>query len=226
MATSALDLINDASLMAGTIGHGESLSADESAYGLRQLNSMIEGWSIAPLSCFNISQMTIPVVAGTAAYSTNLGTPAVRPNSVDSVFLRYGTIDYPCEPITAERYSTIQLKTVPSIPEYYVFTGNYPDATFTFFPTPFASMTAYIGYMEQLQSFAALTTQVALPPGFLDAIVSNLAVRLSVGKQIHEWVARLAIDSLAAIKRQNVQASELTTDLPIGPRRFNIYSGT
>jgi hypothetical protein len=64
-------------------------------------------------------------------------------------------------------------------------------------------------------SFATLTTELSLAPGYLRALVYNLAVdwapELGV-EHVPDRIQRVALDSLAAIKRANEDVPEIATD--------------
>ena len=97
-----------------------------------------------------------------------------------------------------------------------------------------ASAVAHIFSWKQLQQFAALTTALALPPGYKRAIEYNLAIEygpeFGEGFDDQQWkkVIGIATQSKANIQRINAPAPIMRSEVGVLTRRWpagNIYSG-
>jgi hypothetical protein len=157
-----------------------------------------------------------------------------RPTRIeDSCFIRYNSIDTPLQVLNFEGFAAIVDKTTQSnIPQYLFPDMQNPLARLTFWPVPSsASAVAHIFSWKQLQQFAALTTALALPPGYEDLIAFNLAVRWAgpeFGQKVPDEVKAFAVMSKANIKRINAPSPIMRSEAGVLTRRWpagNIYSG-
>jgi hypothetical protein len=82
-------------------------------------------------------------------------------------------------------------------------------------------MQSIAGY---LGSINADTTAFVAPPGYLDAVRYNLALRLSIewNKPLKPLVAAMAIESLAIIQRLNDITPQMTCNPGVLPPRSGI----
>lgn len=221
--TTALDLITDASVLAGAIGLAETLSAEEAEFGLRQLNQLMESLSLQPLACYDSKEESITLTAGVASYSTSLLTE--RPSALSYVTVVGSGVTYPCSLIGDEEYANIGYKSTQGIPDRVNFSISYPHSTLRYFPTPIAGYTSTVGFLARVSGFTSVSTTVELPIGYADAITYNLALRLFAGRDPTAFVVSQARELLANIKRPNTPVLEMASGLPRGRGRFNIYSG-
>jgi len=233
MAT-ASDIISDALADIGAIDPLEPLTTAESSHGLRKLNEMLESWSNESLAVYQILQEGFATVSGTASYTIGSGATwnTARPLRIESAFLRDSSAnDTPLMVLNREEYDAIPLKTTRYRPEYLHYTPSVANGTVSLIGVPDAVYTVYLNSLKALQSFAALTTTVVLPAGYLRAIKSNLAIELAPGynKTPSALLVKLATDSLAAIKRLNARTPKLSVAHAAfgggGHSGFNITTG-
>ena len=83
--------------------------------------------------------------------------------------------------------------------------ANAPLATVALYPYPTENVSLELYSWQALAQFADLVTPVALPDGYEEAVIYNLAVRLApeYGRALDATVAALAIQSKAAIEALN-----------------------
>lgn len=233
MAT-ASDIIYDALADIGAIDPLEPLTANESSHGLRKLNELLESWSNEALAVYQILQENFATVAGTASYTIGSGATwnTTRPLRIESAFIRDSSSnDTPIDVYNRDEYDVIPLKTTQFRPEALYYTPSVPNGTVTLYGIPDAVYTLYINSLKQLQSFAALTTEVVLPPGYILAIKSNLSLHLAPGynKTPSKELKDIARDSKAAIKRLNSRTPKLSVAHTAfhgeGRSGFNINTG-
>ena len=234
--TTAIQLITRSMRLAGAIGKGEAPDDDEAADGLASLNSMMDSFSIERLNVYYIVEETLTLVAGTAAYTMGSGGAlnTTRPTRIeDSCFVRYAGSDSPLQLLNFEGYAAIVDKTTQSnIPQYLFPDMQNPLANLTFWPVPSdAGAVPHIFSWKQLQQFAALTTALALPPGYEDMIAFNLAVRWAgpeFGQKVPDEVKALAVMTKANVKRVNAPAPIMRSEVGVLTARWvagNIYTG-
>jgi hypothetical protein len=215
MAT-ALDIITDGLIDIGAIDPIEALTADEGSHGLRKLNELLASWSLESLAVYAILQEGFSTVAGTQSYTVGSGAVwnTTRPLRIESAFLRYSSVDYPLRLLSREEYDRITLKTSQFMPEALYFEPSVANAVVYLYGVPDAVYSIFIDSLKQLQSFAALTTTVVLPPGYLRAIKANLSVELApaYSRKVPEAVLAIARESKAAVKRLNSRTPKLRLD--------------
>lgn len=213
MAT-ANDLITDSLADIGAIDPLESITAAEASHGLRKLNELLESFSNESLLVYTINQENFSTVAGTASYTIGSGATwnTTRPLRIESAFIRSSGNDYPLTVLNREQFDAITTKTTQYLPEYLFYYPAVANGTVYLIGVPDAVYTIFINSYKQLQSFAALTTEVVLPPGYLRAIKSSLAIELAPGYAKTPSAALVAIarDAKAAIKRLNARTPKLS----------------
>lgn len=225
------DVVSASLRLIGASAPGESIDAQEAADGLAALNRMIGSFSneglmihaITAEAAFTLTPGDSTVTLGTG------GDITTRPQSIDAVVIRDGSVDYPVRILSLDEYASIADKTVQSTyPDALYDDGGYPLRTLTLYPVPQAAKQLVLFTRRALTAIADLDTSVSLPPGYEDMLVYNLAVRLApeYGRAIPDAVGMVATESKASIKRQNHRTSYLRVDsalLPVG--HFNIYRG-
>ncbi|MGH8582477.1 MAG: hypothetical protein ACREWG_06725 [Gammaproteobacteria bacterium] len=214
MAT-ALEIISDSLADIGAIDPLEPITADEAAHGLRKLNELLESLSNESLAVYQILQEGFATVAGTGSYTIGSGATwnTTRPLRIESAFLRDSSSnDTPLDVLDREEYDAIPLKTTRYRPEELFYYAAVPNGTVILNGVPDAVYTVYINSLKALQSFTALTDVVVLPPGYLRAIKSNLAIDLcpAYHKTPSALLVAIAAQSKAAIKRINARTPKMS----------------
>lgn len=234
--TTAISLITRAMKLSGAIGKGETPDDDEAADGLAAMNSMMDSLSTERLNAYYMVEETLTMVASQATYTMGSGGDlnTTRPTRIeDACFIRYNSVDSPLQLLNFEGYAAVVDKTTQSnIPFYLYVDMQNPLVNLTFYPVPTSTAAvAHIFSWKQLQQFSALTTVLALPPGYEDMIVYNLCVRWACpefGMQVPKEVAAMAVQTKANIKRINAPAPIMRNEAGMLSRRWpagNIYWG-
>lgn len=226
-------LVNRSFRLLGVIASGESPSAAESSDALTALNAMLDSWRNDKLMVYALKNISVTLINGTATYTIGAtgGTVDTSPVDVESVFVRQSGIDYGLRPLTDAQYQAKSAKSITAdIPSEYLFTHTHPNATITLYPAPTVANTMYVRVRTPLAALALADT-FSLPPGYEDAIVYNLAMRLYPEFptiQINPTVVKIAQESLAGVKRINARPYVAVTQLAglVGNRRtHDIYAG-
>lgn len=231
---SALDLITSSAIKLGAIESGEALTADEANDSLDVLNSILDYWAINKLLVYQLVQNSYTWPASTTSRTIGSGGNfnATRPTRIEEgTFFRDSSIDYPVR-IVRDRavYDSLPLKTDEGTPEILFYDTAYPLGTLYVYPVPAQSLSLYLNTWQKLQSFSALTTDLALPPGYQWMIENNLAVHLQpvFNLACPQTVVVEAQRSMSAIERVNnipVYGSTETCAVLSGRGRSNILSG-
>jgi hypothetical protein len=157
-----------------------------------------------PMHNFTPQRMTYTVPGGSSSFTIGPGgqLPMPRPARCDAIAAASGTYRGTVQIVSAAEWSTILEPsgapiTVPM--ELYIDYG-FPAVTLNVWPIG-AAGTIEVHSLQALQSFAALTDVVNLPPGYEIAIRYNLAVAL-----LPEY-PRSEVDPTLLPQAQNYKAS-------------------
>lgn len=222
--TTVRDLLTDALLQLGVLDPTEQLDGTAAASALRELNRMLSGWANDDLMIYTVDRRTFAMVANQQDYTIGVGgtfnTPyPVRPGQITLVSVILNGVELPVEILNDEQWRDIALKgpyqTVPStIPNYVWADGNYPLNGLHFYPVPTTAVPLIMSVWGQITAFASINDVVTLPQGYEEAIVSNLAIRLSpsYGLQPNPIIAAVAQSSKIRIKTMNWEPSYRSVD--------------
>lgn len=231
-----LDIIKRALRTLGVIAPGESLPAAEAQQALDLLQAMFDTWRTQRLLCYVVDTEDF-ALTGSASYTYGPGGDfvAVRPVFLDrlSVVQNAGganELEVPLRVIrTAQEWQTIHDKTLTSTWPTAVYLQNgMPQKTLTFWPVPSdTALTARIYAWVSITGLADLATVYTFAPGYEEAIVYNLALRLAPewGAAVPPIVLDLAAQRMGDVKRTNVNQDVLVLDRALRRRAgYDIYA--
>lgn len=211
--------INRSLRLLGVIASGESPTTAESNDALESLNGMLDAWRNDKLLVYAFQDIQITLINGTATYTigaSGAGTTATAPVKMESAFVRKSGTDYHLKEITDAYYQAKSAKTITAdIPSEIFFNHTSPNTTITLYPVPTQANILYLRVWTPLATVALVDT-FAFPPGYKDAVVYNLAVRLSPeypAIPLNQAVVEIARSSLAGIKRINAKPFIAITQL-------------
>lgn len=213
MTITALDMITRAMRIMRVLGTDQAPTAAEGVNGLYALNSMTEALSIQRQLIYEVGQQTYawPVnnASQTIGPAGNFSTTRPVKIAEEGNYVRDGStsIDYPLYWLgDRDSYDRILLKSSTSSYPQWLFadTGN-PLITLYLWPVPTQAVTLHLNTWTPLQTFAALTTALAMPPGYQAALEFNLA---DWWKGEFGSAANMAADDVkrAALLLQNLRA--------------------
>lgn len=224
------DIVTSALKKIGALAPGESLDASEAVDGLSELNRMLGSWSNEHLLIYSRVREQLALTASDGVYtmgsSGDLNT--TRPVAFDEVAILDGTSELPVRIVSLSEWQAIQVKDSDGTPSVLFDDGGYPLRTLRLYPRPSQAYTLVLWSTKPLTQIATLDTELSLPPGYEDALVYNLAIRLApeYGKQASIEIVTLAVDSKADIKRANHRPRYLRVDAGLlGVGGFNILTG-
>lgn len=218
--------------MGGQLNLGESANAAESANALIAINALLDSWRNEGLMCYAMQDETVPLASGnttrTVGPTGNLAT--TRPVFIKQAYIVYGSTSIPIRVIESEEYAAISDKTATSTyPTRIYYQPLMPDGKIWLYPLPSASSDLHVLTEAAVTAFAAVSTTVSLPPGWEDALTSNLCVYMAPE---WEWepsntVIGMARNSKRSIKKINTRPVNAVNEVALLTRhsRQNIVTG-
>lgn len=207
MATAAT-IISRAMRLLGVLDSGAAPTAEEYADGLVALNALIDEWNNDRLMIYAIKDETLTLTPGDGEYTIGSGANinTTRPVSVESAFIRVAGLDYHINIIGQRQYDSIVQKSSQSnIPEYLYYKPGMASGTLYLYPVPSEANVLHVQLRTPFTAFSLTSTAVTLPPGYEQALASNLAITFAPEFQAEPSAAvvKMARESLAGIKRVN-----------------------
>lgn len=228
-----IDIINRSLRILGSLSTGDIVSGNEATEAFAALNSMLGQWNNEKLLVYCDSNSTHSLTAGTGTYTIGTGGTinTARPIKIDFAFVRYSsTDDYPLEIIDNARYQEIFQKSIETTyPKYLYYNPSYPLGYIYLWPVPSESCTLGLTKRSVLSAFTSLQQTVALPDGYEEALVWNLAYKLSPEYGIANvgQIFDQAAETKTSISRTNTKPFYLSCDgALLRPTGFNINTGS
>lgn len=224
MAT-ALDLITAAASNIGV----SNLTSSEKTDALATLNTMMDSWNSERLTLYQEDEDQLTLTTSSSYTIGSGGTFNItRPERLISAFYREtsGTIDYPIRRfIDKAEWDLIPQKTLSGIPELIWYDTAYPLGTINIYPQRAGYL--FLTSAKQLTEFASTSTSVSLPPGYREALIYNLSIRLGPVFElpVPQEVMLIAGQALGKIRSANRKKKGMSLDLVNNARTPNISRG-
>lgn len=226
--TTALDIITDAMRESGILTLQETPSNDEAVAGLSRLNRLVRNWSNTGNLAFERVTESFPLSNQVISYTIGSGGDfdTARPQKIVQAHVQQGSVDYALNIVSDKVYQSVIYKTIGGLPEMLNFTNEFPLATINIYPSPGSLYTLVLTSEKPLTEYATLSTSVSLPPGWEDALVSNLSLKLSpiYGQPVTPEMVAAAKESKAMISLNALRNNPMENQ-PTGFINNNIYSG-
>lgn len=188
MQETALAIVDSALNLIGVLGDGTTITPKEYSDSLLQLNRMLDRWNLTDVLIYATNPHTFPLVPGQQSY--NLGLTGdfnmARPSRIERISIQYPAtsgvlLELPLDQdFDLEHWQSIVVKDIPSaFPVICYNNTGYPFMNLNFWPYPTAPCNVILYTWDMMPIITNLTDIVALPAGYTDAIVYNLAIRLA-----------------------------------------------
>jgi len=221
---------------------GQTLSADMLQDILDAANQMLDSWAADRLMVFAITIDEFALVPGQQVYTYGGGGNfnAQRPARIDRASIVSLTnpaqpLELPIDYLTDWDWQQYPVKNIQTtLPQAVYDDQAFPLRNLTFWPIPTVVVNTRIYHWTQLTQYSNLTTDNTYPPGYIEALRYNLALRLMA-----EWpggydpvmsatTAPLALESLARVKSINLPLIEAFCDAALitSYSRYNYFSDT
>ena len=196
---------------------GEAPTTQELTDGLEALNAMLDSWRNERLMCYAMQDEIVTMVSGTSTYTVGATGSTVinRPVRIDSAYVIYNSVSYPVDVYTQDQYAAIPYKTQQSnFPNILYYAPDTPNGTIYPYPVPNATSDLHILTWTPLLYFPTAATTTIFPPGWAEAIATNLAIKIAPEYQqvVSKDIADAAKQAKAGIKRANNDTPVATFD--------------
>lgn len=215
LEVTAGDIIKEVLRILRVYRSGESIDDAEIIDNLTVLNGMIDSWNADNLMINAAKTENFPLTAGQSLYTIGLNANfnTICPESVDveSSFIRDSSnIDTPLKSMTRQEYNRISQKTgsgLNNTPGRMWYDPQYPVGRIQFDCPLSSDKTLYIVSLKPFKEFPGITSVVSFPPGYREALVNNLTIRLSprYGRPVPPEVGVLAARSISKIQNRNAR---------------------
>lgn len=230
----AQDLINFALRASGIIGVGQTALAEDNQDALSALNAMIGLWMRKRWLDFHTTDNAF-TSTGAQSYTVGPGgnfNLTNRPNRLEKAFFRQfvnsppNAVDYPLQLLESrEDYDDIALKSLSSWPQYIFYDPAFPLGSVYPWPIPQAGIyELHLTFRgPEMQEFTTYTQLINLPPEYIEALWTNLCLRLGpiYGFPVSDDIRRLANDALQSIRMGNAAVPRLR--MPAFMKRNALY---
>jgi hypothetical protein len=239
------DLIRSAFRLISRLGAGFTYAPSEGVDALFILNAMLDSWSLDSLisGYARLTQsFTLGQTQPTDGYTIGTGGDFDAGRPVKLLDAKYivmtnasQPLHLPLDILNSDQFEAIHLPdTTSTIPTRLFYNPTYPLGTIKLWPEP--TVTSDKLLLSWWQTITGnITDQNAIfsvPPGYLDAVRYNLAIRLALemDKPVKPGVPQLAVESLARIQNANAETPQMTCNpgvMPYGSGLwgFNILTG-
>ena len=211
----------------GALASGETPTGAEASDSLMVLNQMLDSWNAERLMIFTINIQEFPLIVGQQVYTMGTGGTfnTARPAKIDRISIV--SLTNPAQPLELpmtmytdrDWQSQVPVKLInTTLPLAVYDDGAFPLRNLNYWPIPVVAVNTRIYSWQALTQFATLTTDLTFPPGYLEALRYNLAVRLMAEmpgdyNQVTAGLTQqLAMSSLARVKVMNIPLIELFCD--------------
>ena len=241
MDLTGAQLCTDALKELEVLAENETLGGTALGFCLRRLQGLIDSWKLEALTMAVTVRSVFNLVAGTSSYTIGAGAVfnVARPAQIDNAAVILDPsastpVEIPLEVLTDQRYQQWAMKGLTStVPTAIYYDHDYDASGFghiLVLPVPSSSTPDLVLYLATaLTGFADATTTYRMAPGYYEALLYNLAIRLakSYGAEISQDLRIAADQALSRVKNANLRPVELSIDPVLTlPRASNIYSGT
>jgi hypothetical protein len=229
------DLITGSLRLLGVLASGENPTASESQDAFAALNDLLDTWNTERLMVYSILPSPVNLVAQQKSYTLGTGGDwnIPRPVGIDGTYLQYTDANSGPPPLNLlvvaldlDQYNAIIVpNTTTTIPTALYIDEGFPLRTAYLWPIPQVDYSMNLFTWTLLEQFAAITDDVAFPPGYARMLRFNLALELApeYGLTPSQVVAAGALDSKAAVKRNNITPLLMACD-PAVTRRTTAWN--
>lgn len=214
----------------GRLASGDSATTQELIDYLAEGNRMLGTWNskLGPIFFETLDSLTW--TGGLASMTIGTGGALNTTRPLEIIGAQYrdsGNIDYDINIVTHREYQELSTKTLTStMPVYLAYNPTIASGYGTLFiwPVPAANITLRLNSKKEIAAITSGGT-ISLPPGWEDAFVNNLSLRLCDfnGTDPTQTLVQAASDSYKAIVESAVDLRTLKLD-PMLPGQRGQYS--
>ena len=215
----------------GSLRVGFGYSPSELTDGLFVLNAMLDSWAADDINAPCSLTSLYPLGTAKQTYTIGPGGDFNGPRPTRIITAKYVVMTNPTQPlyepldvINDQQFLGIHLPlTASTIPQRLYYNPTYPLGSATLWPVPqnSADQVAICAAQPIGGGIVDENAIFSVPPGYLDAVRYQLAVRLSMewDKPLKQGVAALATESFAVIQRLNAPTPQMDCNPAVLPAR-------
>ena len=228
------DLLRSSFRCISSLRVGFGYSPSELTDGLFVLNSMLDSWAADDLNAPCTLTGLYPLGTPQQTYTIGPGGDFDGPRPTRIIDAKYvvmtnsaSPLYLPLKVINDNEFLAIHLPmTASTIPQRLYYNSTYPFGSVTFWPVP-TNGSDQVAICAAQPIGGGITDEQAIfavPPGYLEAVRYQLAIRLAMewDKPLKDGVVALGTEALAKIQRLNAPTPQMTCNpgvLPIGGGR-------
>ena len=223
-----IDLLTAALKKIGVLAPGESMSSEDEADILAELNRMLASWSADGLSLHYRKHESFTLVVGDSDYSIGSGGDfnTARPEEIEQAFIRDSSDqdhDLKVRPIS--EYWALSNKTSSTRPTRIYYDPTYSTGTIYFNTEPSDAETLHLICQKPLTTLASADT-VSLPGEYESAIVNRLAIEIApyFGKVVSAELALADQLSYGNLKARNLANAMKPAQVSMPGRHSGSYN--
>ena len=235
MAT-GLYILQRAARAAHILASSETFQPGEANDALDIANGMLDSWNAEKLMMFTIPRQVFALTSGQQTYP--VGSTAAAPFNIPRPARITGagviTLANPSQPLelpldlyTVDEWARIPVKNIPaSLPSVFYDDDAFPNRNFNLYPVPNVSTLQIALYFWQQLTAITLAAQYTLPPGYYEALIYNLAVKMAAEwpGEVTEQVQQMAAESKLRIKSINSKPVDLRCDPALNSPKLRAYN--
>ena len=204
----------------GLVRPGGSLGNDDATLVLNVCNAMIDRWNAERWCHSGLDILTLSLTANKGSYTIGkkllIGDPTPdfdqpRPVMIQNGVILLSGLEYPVKIAKPNEWQAINEKTNKALlPDTIYCDYNWPVATLYVHAVPLCSTATALKLMawRPLAQFVTTGDAINLAPSYIEALQSNLAVRLGskLGVAVPPAVLSTAVEAKNAIRMFNAEA--------------------
>jgi len=209
------DLIASSMRLIGVIATGETPTPAEANDALLIANQMIDSWQAEKLMIFTITINQFNLQVGKQTYTMGTGgdfnvprPPKIARASIVNLSNPAQPLELPIEMLTDTQWQAVPVKNISgSLPTVVYDDGAFPLRNLSYWTIPNVTVATRLYVWTLLNSFPDLITDITYPPGYLECLRYNLAVRLAPEygvSVLSPIVMDMAAKSIARVKSINM----------------------
>lgn len=241
VASTVRTVITDALLDLGVLQPGETPDPSQLQLGLRWVQRMIDAWGADRLTFARQTRTTFTLTSGTSTVtigSSGADVTLARPLSINSLAYVVPSsspaVEVPIGQFDWDSYAALSMKSLTSgypLQSFYQQSMTTSLGSLFFWPTPDQDVTIALYTPEAVGVPAGLNTILLGPPGYAEAFLYQLEMRLVTpfGLTMPDALPGMAARAWTTMTRPNVRPGVLGVDPALVPNAgagYNIYSDT
>jgi len=187
MARTVRQLVDQALGLVGVFSIGQTSDNEDTSLALSILQDKIHEFYLDGLMVPFETTDSVSLVTGQANYTIGTsGSPdidSVRPERIDSAYVRTSNIDYRIDIISKKEYDRVTLKTLEGIPRFLYYNPTMQNGNIYLYPTPNTGtlyVTSTKSFTEPTDLTDDIVSDLSIPRSYFNALKFILAAELNM----------------------------------------------